>query len=224
MAEPSIKGSVFKGVIDDLARLREAGRVSEEQIEARLAAEDLVFLETEVNPASWFPLESYARITQLLGEVEGAGKDGYFVERGRASARRLMKSGLYQQLAFLPRWNQRVSGGADDESALIADYASKLRMVISLASGIYNVGKWVVESDPGNPGRVLIAVREASAYSEPMRLAIEGFLNECAQSSRKDLVNLYTSERPSPDLILLRMNRDIVDLARREGSGAAPSG
>jgi hypothetical protein len=135
-----------------------------------------------------------------------------------------MKSGLYQQLAFLPRWNQRVSGGAGVESALIADYASKLRMVISLASGIYNVGKWVVESDPGNPGRVLIAVREASAYSEPMRLAIEGFLNECAQSSRKDLVNLYTSERPSPDLILLRMNRDIVDLARREGSGAAPSG
>ena len=216
MAEPSIKGSVFKGVVDDLARLREQGRVSEEQIEARLAAEDLVLLEAKVNPALWYPMESYAHITQFLGEIEGAGKDGYFIDRGRASARRLMKAGLYQQLSFLPRWNERTSRGVGDESALIADYASKLRMVISLASSIYNVGKWVVEPDPDNPGRVSIAVREASAYSEPMRLAIEGFFNECSRTARKDLVHLYASERPSPNLILLCMTRDIADMLKEE--------
>jgi hypothetical protein len=216
MAEPSTKGSIFKGAIGDLARLRETGRLSEEQVEAGLAAEDLAFLEAEVNPASWYPMESYARIMEFLGDVEGAGKDSYFVERGRASARRLMKAGLYQQLAFLPRWNERTRRGAGDESALIADYASKLRMVISMASSIYNVGSWVVESDPESPGRVRIAVREASAYSEPMRLAIEGFLNECAQAARKDLVHLYTSERPAPDLILLRMTRDIADMFKRQ--------
>jgi hypothetical protein len=216
MAEPSVKGSIFKGVIDDLARVREKGRLSEEQIEAGLAAEDLVLLEVEVNPAAWYPMESYARIVELLGEVEGAGKDGYFLERGRASARRLMKAGLYQQLAFLSRWNEKTNRGGGEESALIADHASKLRLVTSMASGIYNVGKWVVESDPENPGRVRIAVREASAYSEPMRLAIEGFLNECAQAAREDLVHLYTSERPAPDLILLRMTRDIADMFKRE--------
>jgi len=216
MAEPSVKGSIFRGVLDDLARVREEGRLSEEQIEAGLAAEDLVLLETEANPASWYPMESYARITQLLGDVEAAGKDSYFVERGRASARRLIKAGLYQQLAFLPRWNERTRRGAGEESALIADYGSKLRMVISMASGIYNVGKWVVEPDPENPGRLSIAVREASAYSEPMRLAIEGFLNECAHAAREDLVQLYTSERPAPDLILFRMTRDIADMFKRE--------
>jgi hypothetical protein len=216
MAEPSVKGSVFKGVLDDLARLREAGHLSEEQIEARLATEDLVFLEAEANPASWYPMESYARIVQLLGDVEGAGKDSYFVERGRASARRLMEAGLYQQLAFLPRWNERPRHGAGGESALIADYTSKLRMVISMASSIYNVGKWVVEREPENPGRLCIAVREASAYSEPMRLAIEGFLNECAYATRKDLVRLYTSERPAPDLILFRMTRDVAEMSERE--------
>jgi hypothetical protein len=99
---------------------------------------------------------------------------------------------------------------------LIADYASKLRMVISMASSIYNVGKWVVEPDPENPGRLSIAVREASAYSEPMRLAIEGFLNECAHAAREDLIQLYTSERPAPDLILFRMTRDIADMSNRE--------
>jgi hypothetical protein len=216
MAEPSIKGSIFKGVVDDLARLREKGEVSEEEAEAGLDAEDLVFLESDVNPASWYPMESYARITQFLGETQGAGKDGYFVDRGRASARRLIKAGLYQQLAFLRRWNESSRRGAGDESALIADFASKLRMVISLASSIYNVGKWVVESDPDNPGRVSIAVREASAYSEPMRLAIEGFFNECAQAAREDLVHLFTSERPAPDLIHLRMTRDIADMSKGE--------
>ena len=219
MAEPAVKGA-----IDDLARLQEAGRLSEEQIEAGLSAEDLAFLETEANPASWYPMESYARITQLLGDVEGAGKDSYFVERGRASARRLMEAGLYQQLAFLPRWNERTSRGAGDEAALIADYSSKLRMVISMASSIYNVGKWVVEPDPENPRRIRIAVREASAYSEPMRLAIEGFFNECARAARNKLVRLYTSERPSPDLILFRMTRDVTDMPRAKGSDEAPSG
>jgi len=214
MAEPSVKGSIFKGVVDDLARARKEGRLSEEQIEAGLAAEDLVLLETEANPASWYPMESYARVTQLLGDVEGAGKDSYFMERGRASARRLIKAGLYQQLAFLPRWNEKTRHG--DESALIAGYASKLKLVISMASSIYNVGKWVVEPDAENPGRLSIAVREASAYSEPMRLVIEGFFNECAHAAREDLVQLYTSERPAPDLILFRMTRDIADLFERE--------
>ena len=212
MAEPSIKGSVFQGVIDDLAHLREQGRVSEEQIEAGLAAEDFAFLETQVNPAAWYPMESYARITQLLGEIEGAGKDSYFVERGRASARRLMQTGLYQQLGFLPRWKTKASEDGDDQSGMIASYASNLRMVISLASSIYNVGKWKVEPDPDNPGRVRVEVREASAYSEPMRLAIEGFYNACAQASREELRQLYISERPSPDLILLRMTRDVADV------------
>lgn len=224
MSEPSIKGSIFKGAIDDLARLREQGRVSEEEFETALDSEDLAFLEAEVNPASWYPMESYARITKFLGETEAAGKDSYFVDRGRASARRLIKAGLYQQLAFLRRWNERSRRDVGDESALIADYASKLRLVISLASSIYNVGKWVVESDPANPGRVCIAVREASSYSEPMRLAIEGFFNECARAAREDLVHLFTSERPAPDLILLRMTRDIADMSKGGRSGTAHSG
>jgi hypothetical protein len=223
MAVPSIKGSIFRGVVDDLARLREAGGISEEKIEASLAPEDLFFLETEILPASWYPIESYARIMELLGEVEGAGKDGYFVERGRASARRLMEAGLYQQLAFIPRWNEGDSGDVYDEATLIANYASKLRIVISLASSIYNVGKWVVEYDPEHPGRTRIAVLEASDYSEPMRLAIEGFFNECAQLARKELIHLYTSERPSPDLILLRMTCDVADLPGRDPPGAALS-
>jgi hypothetical protein len=211
MAKPAIKGSIFKGATDDLARLREEGRLSEAELDAHLTAEDLALLGTEISPAAWYPMESYARLMRLLGEVEGAGKDSYFVERGRASARRLMGTGLYQQLAFLSRWEGTAS---TDASSLIAGYARNLRMVISLASAIYNVGDWGVETDSEHPGRVQIAVRNAATYSEPMRLAIEGFLDECARAAREDLAHLHTSERPAPDLILFRMTRDITDLDR----------
>ena len=214
MAEPAIKGSIFKGVVEDLARLREKGRGSEEEIDARLAPEDLGLLELEINPAAWYPMESYVRLIRLLCDIEGAGKDAYFVERGRASARRLMGSGLYQQLAFLSRWTKTVDWDGNDPSSLIASYASNLRMVTSLASAIYNVGQWVVEPDPDHPGRVRIAVREAIPYSEPMRLAIEGFLNECSRAAREDLDHLHVSERPAPQLMLFRMTRDIVDTFR----------
>ena len=213
MAEPCIKGSVFKGVIDDLARLQREGRVSQEEVDARLATEDLALLEGEINASAWYPMESYGRLINLLGEVEAGGKDAYFVERGRGSARRLMESGLYQQLSFLSRWESMLGAAGDDQSAMIADYARNLRMVTSLASAIYNVGKWVVEPDAEHAGRVCIAVREARAYSDPMRLAIEGFLNECARAAREDLTDLHISERPAPDLMLFRMTRDIMDIS-----------
>jgi hypothetical protein len=215
VTEPSIKGSIFKGVIDDLARLQRAGRVSQEEVDARLATEDLALLECEITASAWYPIECYGRLMDLLGEIEGGGKDAYFVERGRRSARRLMESGLYQQLSFLSRWTAASGSENLSHSAMIADYARNLRMVTSLASAIYNVGKWAVEPDSEHAGRVCIAVREASAYTDPMRLAIEGFLDQCARSARPDLIRLHVSERPAPDLMLFRMTRDIADLAER---------
>jgi hypothetical protein len=58
-----------------------------------------------------------------------------------------------------------------------------------------------------------------------MRLAAEGFLNECAvERGRVESRDLYTSERPSPDLILFRMNFDVTDLATRRSAARAGRG
>jgi hypothetical protein len=212
MARPSIRGSVFKGVIDDLARLQEAGRVSDAEVEAQLNPEHLILIKGEIDPAAWYPLACYEPIVRLLCSAEAAGRETYFIERGRASARRLIEAGMYQQLDFLSRWEGTLNRDASSESAMIADYASKLKMVISMASLTCNVGKWEVESDPDNPGRLRIATREARDYPETLRLATEGFLNECSRAAREDHAHLFTSERAGPNLILFRMNRDIKDL------------
>jgi len=215
MGMACVKGSIIRGVVAELVRLRDAGRVAEEELEVRLGAEELALLDSKINTAGWYPMASYTRLLQLLGDIEGGGSPGYFVARGRANARRLIEAGLYEQLSFIGRWSESVRSGAD-EAAAIASYASKLKLAISLASTIYNVGRWVVEPDEDHPGRVWIAIRDAGDYSEPMRLAAEGFLNECAKErGRVGGQDLYRSERPRPDLILFRMNRDITDLARR---------
>jgi hypothetical protein len=211
VTEPSIKGSLFKGGITDLRRLLDEGRVSEDEIGARLGAGSLAYLEGEILDLGWYPLDCYARLLQLLGDVEGAGDGKYFIERGRASARRLMDAGLYAQLDFLKRWKESLREDDRDEPMLIARYASSLKLVLSLSSHIYNVGRWSVEKDRSNPGRLWITVREASAYAEPLHLVIEGFLNECASMHTK-ASRLYTASRVPPDLILFRMNYDIVEL------------
>jgi hypothetical protein len=39
MAEASVKGTIIEGVIESLIRLRDAGRVTDEELEIRLEAE-----------------------------------------------------------------------------------------------------------------------------------------------------------------------------------------
>lgn len=216
MAQASVKGTIVEAVVEELVRLRDADRVTGEELEVRLEPEDCALFEGKINAAGWYPMATYTRFLELLGDIEAGGAPAYFIERGRANARRLMDSGLYQQLGFLERWQESVRGGAVEESAMIPSYAAKLKLVVTLATSLYNVGQWVVERDEDNPGRIWIAVHEAGDYSEPMRLAAEGFLNECARErGRVQGADLYASERPRPDLILFRMNRDIADLAKR---------
>jgi len=218
--QPSVKGTIVAGVSESLAALRDAGRVTNEELEVRLEADELALLDGKVNAAAWYPMATYARLLQTLGDLDGGGRPEYFVERGRVNARRLMDAGLYEQLGFLLRWSESVGDGPANPAALLASYKRNLKLVITLASSIYNVGRWCIETDEDHPGRAWIAVREASAYSEPMRLAAEGFLNECARErGRIRGEDLYTSERPRTDLILYRMTRDVADLARPRGPG-----
>ncbi len=212
MLEPAIKGSIVKGAMDDLTRLRAEGRIQDSVLEARLTSKELDILDWDINPAAWYPIPLYDKLLRLLCEVEGDGKDEYYVRRGRATARRLMEGGLYQQLAFLLRWADDIQRGEEEEETLIQKYRSKLKMVTSMAGSIYNTGRWEIETDSEHPRRVCIAIYDARAYTDPMMRAIDGFLSECAVAARKDLARLHEAVRPSPDLILFRMTRDIIDL------------
>lgn len=215
MPDPMIKGSIFGPVAAEIVRLRDEGRLSEEELAAALEAPDLGLLEEKHLEASWYPIPSYARFLDLLCRCEGAGDPAWYEERGAVSARRLMDGGLYSQLDLLGEFDsdRLLQDSACLERALAA-YKSKLSLVVSMAGSIYNVGRWRITPDADHEERLCLEIQEAEDYTEGMVLAIQGFLNECAHSVREHLTRLYEVERPGPDLVRFRMQRDFSRLHR----------
>jgi hypothetical protein len=216
MSEPSIKGSIFAGVIEDLLKLRDSGRIPREKLEARLTPTELELIETKIYPGTWYPMLSYARVTDLLCEMQTSDRREYFRGRGAANARRLIEGGLYSQLDFLKRWDASTGTRAQaDLSARLDAYIRSLRLVTTLSKSIYSTGDWRVERDPDRPGRARIEILDTAAYSEGMRLAIEGFLNECVRAVREHELQLYVSERVAPDHIRISMTKSLADFMRQ---------
>jgi len=213
MPEPSIKGTIFGPVAEEIHALRESGRISEDELAAALEAKDIALLEAKTVASAWYPIDTYARYLELLCRLEGGGKPAYFERRGSMSARRLMDAGLYSQLDLLGSITdepERV--GEDARQRARRAYRSKLTVVISLAGSIYNVGRWKVIDDAKHPERVAIEIREADAYSDGMAGAIVGFLDECAHSVNRRVQKLYRFERPTRDRIIVWMLQDLSEL------------
>jgi hypothetical protein len=214
--EPSIKGTIFCAVADEIQALRDQGRISEDWLAVALEAADIDLLDKkQALAASWYPIASYARFLDLLCATEGEGSASYYEKRGHMSARRLMDAGLYSQLDLLDSLvdGSRIDDPASREAGMRA-YRKRLSVVISLAGSIYNVGQWKVLDDDEHPGRVMIEILDAAAYSDGMVGAIVGFLDECARTVSRNIDRLYRSERPEPDRVLIRMREDLVDVRR----------
>src|SRR5687767_8601395 len=95
---PSIKGRIFGVAIEDVNKLLAAGEISPADLSRWLRAEDVALLGQTIAAASWYDIQSYARILVLLRDVEGYGSNDYLRERGAKSAARLLEAGLYNQM------------------------------------------------------------------------------------------------------------------------------
>ena len=94
-----VKGTAIASVVEDLNRLLQEGKISREELEARLEADDPEVLEQKIVPALWYPMETYGRFVEILFDREGGRRTEYLVERGRRAAQRIRATGLYSQLS-----------------------------------------------------------------------------------------------------------------------------
>jgi hypothetical protein len=181
---PSIKGTAFESAFDDVHRLLAEGRLSRDEIEVALTAEDLRILEQKISPATWYPIASYARLIEVLIEKEARGRpQSYLLERGARSAERLSQAGIYQQLHLSSeRLGIRVG-----------------HIITSLAGAIYNFTRWHFE--PHGAGEFTIRVEEASEFPNVSRFTTQGFIERVSTRASGFPVRVV-SDRPSPDLIL----------------------
>jgi hypothetical protein len=184
----AVKGTAVASVVEDVNRLVAEGRISREELEARLDAEDLELLEQKLLPSSWYSLGTQGRLTQILFEVEGKGSLEYLVERGRRAAERLRAAGLYAQLAMEPeRWGERVG-----------------QMMMPLGPTIYRDTKWRIRQEgTGATVRFEIEVDVPAQFPDVCRHQTQGFIEHAATHAAGKPV-VVTSERIAPTRMVFR--------------------
>jgi hypothetical protein len=203
-ARPSIKGSVFTGAVEDVRKLLERGDVSREAALRWLQPDDLALLDGEIFVSHWYDVRAYARLCELLRDVEGGGDPEYLREKGRETARRLLEAGLYAQLQYLQR-----TGVAKetDGAARFEAFGRDLRLLTTLSSNIYSFTRWSFLPDPAHAHRYRLEVSDAKDLPDVLVWRSDGFVNEMAQQHGDN--DLWRWERARPDLVRFHMTRSL---------------
>ena len=201
---PSVKGSVLAGVAEDVNKLLVQGTISREELTRWLKPEDIALLNQEMLVSEWYDVRALARISELLRDVKGKGDNEYLRQLGRQSARRLLDSGLYQQLEYL-QGLQLLK--ASDQRARFEAFGRDLRLLTTLTGSIFSFTKWDSRPDPERDGRYIVRIAEARDFSDVLCWRSDGFINEMAREHNEP--DLWRWERASRDLVLCRMNRPV---------------
>jgi len=201
---PSIKGSALLGLFEDIKKFLAKGSVSRVEIERWLKPEDVALLEQEALVSDWYDIRMYVRMSELLRDVVGSGRNEYLKQRGRQSARRLIEAGLYQQMEYLHNTRLQETSGAQ---ARFEAFGRDLRLLTTLSASILNFSKWEAKPDPDHDDRYVIHISEAKDYPEVLCWSAEGFLNEMAVEHGEP--DLWRWDRPAADLVLFRMSRGL---------------
>jgi hypothetical protein len=168
MKGPSIKGIVIAEVAAHVKRLVEKGKIAPEQLEARLEAEDLVLLETKVQPALWYSIYSFERLMQMMADAEaGDDREGYLRHNGRIITERLQELGLYAQL-------ERRDDGADAPPGTLSERA--IKRTLSLWPALVNFSRCRLQMESDDPLVFRVDVDDAEHFVHVLRVSNAGFL------------------------------------------------
>jgi hypothetical protein len=203
-AVPSIKGSVFSGLVEDIQKLLATKRLKREELTRWLDPKDLAYLEAPVQPFEWYDIRTYARMSELLRDVEGGGSNEYLRKRGARNAKRLLEAGLYQQLEYTQR---TLFARETEKNARFEAFGRDLGRLTTISASILNFGRSAHKPDPDHKMRWIIEVTQAKPYPEALVWASDGFTNEMAR--QHNTPDLWRWERPEPDRIVWHMTREL---------------
>jgi hypothetical protein len=193
MAVPSIKGTAYSSVADDLHGRLDDGRLSRDVLEAELSLEELELFDSKVLATRWYPIDMYGKLLALLARNDAKVRpDEYLIDRGWRAAERLKEAGIYRQL------------GADETST--KSWGARVAQLVGGISGLlYNFTRWSVE-ETTNPNAFQIVVDDAKDFADECRWTAQGFVAYAATMMAGAPVKL-TSTRPTPDRIVYSVRR-----------------
>ena len=202
--KPSIKGSVFQVVVEDVGKVLAEGSVSHTEAVRWLQPDDFAYLDREIYVSSWYDIRSYERMSLLLRDVVGGGSNAFLVEKGRETARRLLEAGFYAQLEYLQR--TEVATATDPMSRFVA-FGRDLRKFASLSRSILNFSTWTSKPDSDHDGRYVLEITDARDFPEVLAWRSEGFMNEL--SSQHGTGDLWSWKRTGRSSLVYSMIRDL---------------
>ncbi len=188
MAErPSIKGVLLQLATETLQRLMDLGRVRREELEARLAPEDLEILDQKIVAGLWYPVATLGRVLEITHQGRGVdGSPEAAVGVGVDAARRLFSSQIYRDyLASAETRGPRSAGVA----------------LVRLAPLLCNFTRWSYDPGAADSDRFVVGVENAREFPDVLRFIAQGCIQYLAERVNECPVRL-TSERPSPDRIV----------------------
>ena len=192
MTGSCIKGTAFQAVVDDLQRLAKSGALGAAEIAQRLQAPDVELLQSGILPGSWYPIDVYRRMLELLVAKEaGAQREKYLHGRGAAAAERILKMGLYNHLEAALRAAERKPDRWIEQVG---------RVMTTLSPAMFNFSKWEFRAHDDARHIFTLEVTGARDLPEETRILLEGFIASLFVPFTSDRVEVR-SRRPQPDLM-----------------------
>ena len=191
MGSESVKGSLVLGAVVAARRLRERGRITPEQMEARLSRPALELVDQKIEIPRWYPVSAFCELIELAWEIDGRREASYLERQGAASADRLFDTGRYQQLDFAQR-----SGRVETARDLLRS----ARRIATITGAFYDF----LEVDIALEAEGLtIAYRNARAFGDPLVHTTVGFMNRI--NARQGSRRRWTGTRTRPDEVRFHM-------------------
>lgn len=190
-SEPSVKGSIFVLATEALRGLIDGDVISTEDVEARLDARDLVYLDEKILTGCWYPISSFARIASFAVDNLPFDPSDILVEQGAIAADRLLESQAYS--SFKTEIEKR------GEQAGIA--------MLSFARLIFNFGDWSLDqSELDSAGKFILVAEDMEPLSDLLVCTTQGFITRLS-SLMAGGPTYVKSQRPTRDRVLFEGGR-----------------
>jgi hypothetical protein len=201
---PSIKGSIVASHAEVLQKYLAKAQVPANVLERRFQPGDLELLAGPIEATRWYDIRLYTRLLEFLRDYDGEGSNQYLLDAGRRSAENLIRAGIHQQLEYLRRTQHKER---IDAAERFAAFGRDLRLLSSITGSILNFSDVTVVQDPEHRLRWMLQRDEARHFPDVLCWTTQGFSNRMAEEHGNP--DLWRWERPTPDAVRYRMNREV---------------
>ena len=193
-ADPSVKGSLVLGAVVTVRRHRGQGRISADELSARLAGAALVLIDQKIDIGRWYPVKDFTDLLDLDWDVGSRRDPEYMRRQGEQAADRLFNSGIYQQLHYAER-AERVGSARQ--------LKRQTTLITTITGTLYNFLRFEVRLREERSDALEIVYSNAALFSEALRHSTEGFMNQINQRQGSSL--RWSSQRDQADVVVFTL-------------------